>query len=266
VWKQNADNTWSEVHAAADVKSAEASLNNAARSRTAYIQGVYIPPSTTGRGASTFGLAKGGLSGYAGGGQTKSKGLPGYASGSLVDATKGGLLSGPGTPTSDDIFTLFSNGLGKTSDEEFVIKAKQTKKWYPLLVAINEGMGGFADGGPVKYGSVSQSAWDSLLAQGWRGNPKDGMEALYPPGGMRVDLPPSVVAAKAPAALAAVGAAKAVASSEPATAGAIATAVRRAVQSDSGRTANITINVNGVQQPDQMLAAQVANEVAWRLK
>ncbi|WP_328448993.1 hypothetical protein [Amycolatopsis sp. NBC_00438] len=61
VWKQNTDGTWAETHARADVGAAEASLNNAARTRTAYIQGVYIPPSTTGRGASTFGLAEGGL-------------------------------------------------------------------------------------------------------------------------------------------------------------------------------------------------------------
>jgi hypothetical protein len=181
VWVQRADGTWGWVNADARTGSANAALDYAARPRTAVITGVYIPPSTTGRGASTFGLAKGGLSGYASGGQTKS--LPGYASGSLVDATRGGLLSGPGTPTSDDILTIFSNGLGKTSDEEFVIKAKQTKKWLPLLVAINEGLGGFADGGPVKYGSVTQTAWDSLLAQGWRGDPKDGMEALYPPSG-----------------------------------------------------------------------------------
>ncbi|MFJ1764046.1 hypothetical protein ACIOD2_27275 [Amycolatopsis sp. NPDC088138] len=61
VWKQNADGTWAETHARADVSAAEASLNNAARTRTAYIQGVYIPASTTGRGASTFGLAEGAI-------------------------------------------------------------------------------------------------------------------------------------------------------------------------------------------------------------
>jgi hypothetical protein len=33
----------------------------------------------------------------------------------------------------------------------------------------------------VKYGSVSQQKWDALYASGWRGNPNDGMEALYAP-------------------------------------------------------------------------------------
>jgi hypothetical protein len=59
----------------------------------------------------------------------------------------GGRVSGPGTPTSDSIFAMLSN-------EEFVVNAKATKRWLPLLTAINEGkMPHFAIGGSV--GSTS---------------------------------------------------------------------------------------------------------------
>ncbi|MBE1501363.1 hypothetical protein H4696_008463 [Amycolatopsis lexingtonensis] len=89
----------------------------------------------------------------AGGGLPSQGKMKRFASGgpTVVDASAGGLLKGPGTGTSDDILTLFSNGMiGKTSDEEFVVNAEQTAKWYPLLVAINKGLRGFADGGLVR--------------------------------------------------------------------------------------------------------------------
>ncbi|OXM58695.1 hypothetical protein CFP71_01385 [Amycolatopsis thailandensis] len=138
VWKQNADGTWAETHARADVAAAERALNNAARDRTATIHVNQQFNSGTGKGASTFGLASGGTSG-----DGRKMRLPGYATGSLVDGTGGGKLAGPGTPTSDSILTLFSNGLGLTSDKEFVTNAEQTDRWEPLLWAINNGEGIF---------------------------------------------------------------------------------------------------------------------------
>ncbi|MEU0467321.1 hypothetical protein ABZ215_25240, partial [Amycolatopsis sp. NPDC006131] len=58
----------------------------------------------------------------------------------------GGLIAGPGTGTSDSILSWLSNG-------EYVINAKATAKFLPLLEAINAnryatgGLVGFADGG-----------------------------------------------------------------------------------------------------------------------
>lgn len=45
----------------------------------------------------------------------------------------GGYISGPGGPTDDKIPAWLSNG-------EFVVRASQTKKWLPVLQAINNGM------------------------------------------------------------------------------------------------------------------------------
>lgn len=55
----------------------------------------------------------------------------------------GGLIEGPGTGTSDSILSWLSN-------KEYVVNAKQTAAWLPLLQAINGGMmPGFAAGGMV---------------------------------------------------------------------------------------------------------------------
>jgi tape measure domain-containing protein len=55
----------------------------------------------------------------------------------------GGYVSGPGTGTSDSIPSMLSNG-------EYVINAQATRKFGPVLEAINSGTyGAFATGGPV---------------------------------------------------------------------------------------------------------------------
>ena len=62
-------------------------------------------------------------------------GLPGFGGGGEVGATgfaSGGFVSGPGGPTADRIPAMLSNG-------EFVINAKSTKKFLPLLKGINDG-------------------------------------------------------------------------------------------------------------------------------
>lgn len=74
---------------------------------------------------------------------------------------QGGMITGPGTGTSDDIFAPWlSNG-------EFVINAKRTKQYLPLLEAMNKGqlkLGmGFAKGGKVS--SETKSARSDLAKQ-----------------------------------------------------------------------------------------------------
>jgi hypothetical protein len=56
----------------------------------------------------------------------------GFSEGGMVDGfAVGGFVSGPGSPTSDSIPAMLSNG-------EFVVNAKATKNFLPLLTAINE--------------------------------------------------------------------------------------------------------------------------------
>ena len=61
----------------------------------------------------------------------------------------GGLVNGPGTPTSDDVFAPW------LSKDEFVVNAKQTAKHLPLLRAINDGRLGMAAGGMAGGGMAS---------------------------------------------------------------------------------------------------------------
>lgn len=79
---------------------------------------------------------------------------------SQVDANReqqqhaaGGWIHGPGTPTSDSIPALLSNG-------EFVVRAAMASKYASVVAAINNdtyGRRGFANGGPVSYGGPSQT-------------------------------------------------------------------------------------------------------------
>ncbi|MFJ2162358.1 phage tail tape measure protein [Streptomyces sp. NPDC087856] len=84
---------------------------------------------------------------YAAGGRIR-----GYAGGgSPVQFAPDGLLSGPGTGTSDSILALFASGaVARVSDTEFVVNAAATKRHLPLLKAINANRlasGGLASGG-----------------------------------------------------------------------------------------------------------------------
>lgn len=96
----------------------------------------------------------------------------------------GGWITGPGGPTEDNLLYLLSNG-------EYVVNAKDAGIFAKVLEYINSGQarkglpgrasGGSVGSGPVVNGSVPRETWDALYASGWRGDPKDGMEALYPP-------------------------------------------------------------------------------------
>jgi tape measure domain-containing protein len=66
-----------------------------------------------------------------------------------IAAATGGLIRGPGTGTSDSIPSLLSNG-------EYVVKAASTKKFLPLIQAINnDAVQGFAEGGLISLSSIN---------------------------------------------------------------------------------------------------------------
>jgi hypothetical protein len=70
----------------------------------------------------------------------------------FLGAATGGFISGPGTGTSDSIAAMLSNG-------EFVVNAAATKRFAPLLDAINSNrIGRHAEGGLIGNMSVSDSS------------------------------------------------------------------------------------------------------------
>lgn len=81
----------------------------------------------------------------------------------------GGLISGPGTGTSDSILAFGSGGPLRVSNGEYVVRADQTAKNLGLLEAINSGSyPGFASGGQVDAKSLlgvnyKLAGWDGFL-------------------------------------------------------------------------------------------------------
>lgn len=81
----------------------------------------------------------------------------------------GGLISGPGTGTSDSILAFGSGGPLRVSNGEYVVRADQTAKNLGLLEAINSGSyPGFATGGQVDAKSLlgvnyRLAGWDGFL-------------------------------------------------------------------------------------------------------
>jgi tape measure domain-containing protein len=91
-----------------------------------------------GLGSSISGIFSSLLGGGGGGGGGFLSGFMG-----LFGFANGGLIRGPGTGTSDSILAAVSSG-------EYIVKSSQTKKYLPLLQAINEGkLPAFATGGIV---------------------------------------------------------------------------------------------------------------------
>lgn len=84
--------------------------------------------------------------------------------GKLFGFADGGYVSGPGSATSDSIPARLSNG-------EFVVNAAQTRRWLPVLQAINKGeapalnVPKFANGGLVGSGSVPSLSASSVGTQ-----------------------------------------------------------------------------------------------------
>ena len=90
----------------------------------------------------------------------------------------GGPVNGPGTPTSDSIPAMLSDG-------EHVWSAREVSAagGHAVVEAMRKGVLHRATGGPVEASSVSSARWDELKAQGWTGRAGDGAERLYPPEG-----------------------------------------------------------------------------------
>ncbi|MFE0378334.1 phage tail protein [Streptomyces inhibens] len=98
-------------------------------------------------GAPLFGNATGGR-------------VRGYADGGNVQVAPEGLVRGPGSGTSDSITALFASGAqARISNTEFVVNAQQTRKFLPLLEAINSGkIKGLASGGVTKSEREARNA------------------------------------------------------------------------------------------------------------
>jgi hypothetical protein len=132
LWKQNADGTWGTVQVYANAGAANAAIDNAARNRTAtifvntvnHVSNVIdnIVNSALGRGAQGGLAAPGGFKRFKAGGPVSINAL---------DVGPGGMLSGPGTGTSDSILARVANG-------EYVEPADQTAKYFGLLEAIRK--------------------------------------------------------------------------------------------------------------------------------
>jgi len=73
--------------------------------------------------------------------------------GRVPAGVRDGLLYGPGTGTSDSILGIGADGLptAMVSAGEFVVNARMTKRWLPLLMAVNSGkLPAYASGGFVR--------------------------------------------------------------------------------------------------------------------
>ncbi|MFH9248240.1 phage tail protein [Streptomyces lydicus] len=84
----------------------------------------------------------------------------GYADGGNVQVAPEGLVHGPGSGTSDSIMALFASGArARISNTEFVVNAEATRKFLPLLEAINSGkIKGLASGGVTKAEREARNA------------------------------------------------------------------------------------------------------------
>ncbi|MDL5159399.1 hypothetical protein [Actinomycetospora termitidis] len=133
-----------------------------------------------------------------GGGGNIAPGPRGMAAGGVVQgmATGGpveGMASGGPTPLRRKPGPVHGSGRQDKHhrllmSDEFVVNRRDSKRHRAALELINSGRGdevlppGMAAGGSVqvKYGSIPDTAWDQLLAMGYRGDPNDDAEALYP--------------------------------------------------------------------------------------
>lgn len=107
---------------------------------------VMINYRTTNSGASNFAKS---IGGYAAGGRIR-----GLASGGEAQIyPDGGYVQGPGSSTSDSILALMGSGaMARVSNTEYVVNAASTRKYLPILEAINDGRlkaPGFAKGGKL---------------------------------------------------------------------------------------------------------------------
>lgn len=113
------------------------------------------------------GLATGGrIEGYAAGG------LPGFAGG----ASPYGLIRGPGTGTSDSILAIVDGRRPiAVSNGESIVNAAATRRYWPLIKAMNDGtLPGFAEGGLIDASAIYLRALprpDRIAPRGRVGSP-----------------------------------------------------------------------------------------------
>ena len=122
-----------------------------------------------GGGGGFFGFKTGGkVAGYAEGG------LPGFAGG--ASSRVNGLIRGPGNGTSDSILALVggTNPIMVSNGESIVTEAA-TKRYWPLIKAMNDGaLPAFAGGGAIDAASLSYPAIPSARALASAGGRSDG--------------------------------------------------------------------------------------------
>jgi hypothetical protein len=124
------------------------------------------------------------------GGEVTALGALPVVGGKLAVRAQGGIVTGPGTGTSDSIPALISNG-------EYVVRASQTAKHLPLLHAINSGAPGFADGGLVgakvlgEYKSPDFTAQLQSSLDGWISKVKESLAFSGISGGLNQSQDPS---------------------------------------------------------------------------
>jgi tape measure domain-containing protein len=96
-----------------------------------------------------------------------------------IQKATGGFIKGPGSGTSDSIPAMLSNG-------EFVVNAKDAKKNWPLLTAINSGQQfqGFAAGTMQQEYNILKNRYPAPFTD------KDRFPSSIPEGYSRVDLDP----------------------------------------------------------------------------
>ncbi|QQM15112.1 tape measure protein [Gordonia phage TinaLin] len=96
--------------------------------------------------------------------------LPRLATGGVAGRDGDGMLYGPGTGTSDSILGVDTRGIptAMVSAGEFVVNAASTRRFLPLLKALNAGeLPGYADGGLVSASDLVE------FAKGVEGKPYD---------------------------------------------------------------------------------------------
>ena len=120
----------------------------------------------------------------AGGSVLNAVGLGGAATGGMILSRYegGGRISGPGSGRSDSI--LGFPAMVRVSNGEYVVNAKSTARYLPLLQAINAGrIPGFADGGsalgpPVEMGgSASTNIFGAIAKMLWNGSTMTGQDS-----------------------------------------------------------------------------------------
>jgi hypothetical protein len=103
----------------------------------------------------------------------------------------GGMISGPGTGTSDSIWASVDDGsMLRVSNKEFIVNAKATADNLGALHAINNGakVRGLAQGGPVG-GATGQAVLKSNLLLGEVGGMFQALRSAYNMTNVRAELP-----------------------------------------------------------------------------